>query len=381
MKNLILTVALGVVALTVAGCHKGEHAMPQMPPPTVSVEKPERRQLNEWDEYTGRLEAKETVELRPRVSGLIKSVEFVEGADVKEGTLLFKIDPRSYHATAEGALAEFERAQNKETQMLNERNRAKGLVGSKAISAEDFDSREKAYIESQAAARSAKATLDLANLNVEYTEIKAPISGRIGRALVTKGNFVSGGNTVLTMIVSTSPVYLYVDVDESAALKYRRIFGKGADNDDAEIHIPCWMQLGDETEWKQEGEIDFMDNRVEPSTGTMRVRAVFKNVKGPSLAPGLFARLRVPASKKFDALLVPEMVIGSDQSMKYVMVVDDKGMAQPKPVKLGPAIDGKRIVREGLTGDENVIVNGQAKVRPGMPVAVEKPEPKRTAAN
>jgi len=350
------------------------------PPPTVTVARPEVRELNEWDEYTGRLEAKESVEVRPRVSGIIKTVEFVEGKDVKEGDLLFTIDDEQYRVNVAGAQAEYERAQNRELQTKNERDRAKGLVGTKAISAEDFDTREKAYLEAQAAARSAKAALDLAELNLKYTKVRSHIDGRISRAWVTKGNFVAAGNTMLTSIVSTSPVYLYVDVDEAAALKYQRLFCGGEKADTTNVKIPCMMELGDETVWSHPGEIDFMDNRVDPSTGTLRMRAVFKDIQGPALAPGLFARLRVPGSKKFEALLLPETVIGSDQSMKYVLVVDEKGVAMLRNVKLGSVVDGKRVIREGLTANDNVIVNGQAKVRPGSPVNVEVPESKKTAA-
>jgi RND family efflux transporter MFP subunit len=381
-RKIYIPVLAAALMLALAGCHKKDSAhQGAPPPPVVSVAKPELRDLVEWDEYTGRLEAKEFVELRPRVSGIVKSVEFVEGKDVKEGDLLFTIDDDQYQAAAAGARAEYERAQNHEAQTKNERDRAKGLVATKAISAEDFDTREKAYIEAQAAVRAAKATLDSAELNVKYTKVTSPIDGRISRAWITKGNFVTAGNTMLTSVVSTSPVYLYVDVDEAAALKYQRLFCDGTKSDLSKIKIPCTMQLGSEKVWSHQGEIDFMDNRVDPTTGTLRVRAVFKDIEGPALAPGLFARLRVPGSKQAPTLLVPEDVIGSDQSMKFVFVVDDKGIALPRPVKLGPVVDGKRIVREGLTGQENVIVNGQAKTIPGMPVKIEAPDTKKTAAN
>ena len=368
--------------VALAGCHKKQDAGSHMPPPPgVTVAKPERRELTEWDEYTGRLEAKETVELRPRVSGIMKSVDFTEGKDVKEGDLLFTIDDDQYTAAAAGSQAEFERAQNREVQTKNERDRAKGLVATKAISAEDFDTREKAYIEAQAAVRVAKASYDMAKLNLDYTKVKSPIDGRISRAWITKGNFVTAGQTMLTSVVSTAPIYLYVDVDEASALKYQQLFCAGTGVNLANIKIPCKMQLGDEGQWTHEGEIDFMDNRVDPATGTLRMRAVFKDIKGPALAPGLFARLRVPGSKPAPTLLVPETIIGSDQAMKFVYIVDENGKAQPRTVKLGPSVDGKRIVREGLKGDENVIMEGNAKVMPGFPVAVEPPQGKKTAAN
>ena len=363
----------GVVALaSLVACKPPAPPQMHMPPPNVSVAKPEQRKIVEWDEYTGRLEAKESVEIRARVSGWLDSIHFVEGSEVKEGDLLFTIDPRPYKMSAERAMAEMMRAENRETQTRNEFERVRKLVESRAISEEDFDTRGKAFAEAQAAARAAKAALEMANLDLAFTEVRAPVSGRISRALVTKGNLVSGGMagagaTMLTTIVSTSPVYLYVDVDEAASLRYRRIVSAA----DKAGRIPCEMSVGDEAGWQHKGYVDFIDNRVDPNTGTARARAVFETKDG-LLGPGFFARLRVPRGDEQSALLVPESCIGSDQANRFVFVVNAKGTAEIRLIKPGALIDGMRVIREGLTGDETVIVNGQARVRPGIPVNVER---------
>jgi RND family efflux transporter MFP subunit len=381
MKTHFLSLVLAGVILALAGCKRHEEGKRgEMPPAPVTVAKPERTEVVEWDEYTGRLEAKEMVEIRPRVSGWLESIHFAEGKDVKAGDLLFKIDPRPYRAAAERVEAEYERAQNREKQMKNELGRVKGLVGTKAVSEEDYDTREKSVAEASAAARAAKAALDVAKLDLEFTEVRSPIDGKISRALVTKGNLVTAGmngsgSTLLTTVVSTAPLYLYVDVDEEASLKYRRLFAAGKAAGKIDAHLPCWMALGDEKGWPHEGYIDFVDNRVDPATGTIRARGVFDK-NGVELAPGFFARLRIPGSEKHEVLLVPEDAIGSDQAMKFVYVADAQGRAQRKPVKLGAKIEGKRVVREGLTGDEDVVVNGQARIMfAGAPLKIEALKP------
>jgi len=375
MNTPSLLTAIAAVLLT-AGCKRPAGGPPQMPPPGVTVAKPERREIIEWDEYTGRLEAKEFVDIRARVSGWLEEIHFAEGKDVKTGDLLFTIDPRPYRAAAERAEAEFQRAQSREAQTKNETDRVKRLVATRAVSEEDFDTRAKAYIEAQAAARAAKAAFDMAKLDLEFTEVRAPIAGKISRAMVTKGNLVTAGMngsgaTQLTTLVSIAPLYLYVDVDEASSLKYRRLFAEGKRTSALDSRIPCEMGLGDEDGWPHKGFVDFVDNRVDPATGTIRARGVFEP-DGRQLAPGFFARLRVPGSEKYSALLVPESCIGSDQAMKFVLIIDKAGTAQPRPVKLGASLDGMRVVTEGLTGEEDVIINGQARVRPGMPVKAER---------
>lgn len=378
MKKRIFVMALAASLVVLPGCKKKEAEMGQMPPPAVSVAQPERRDIIEWDEYTGRLEAKESVEIRARVNGWLDKMHFVEGKDVKAGDLLFTIDPRPYKAAVERAQADYDRAQSREAQAKNELDRVRGLVATKAVSEEIFDTREKAYAEAKSALRSAKAALDVAKLDVEFTEVRSPIDGKISRAMVTKGNLVAA-STLLTTVVSTSPIYLYVDVDEAASLRYRRLFAEGKQAA-TDSKVRCQMALGDEEGWPHEGFIDFVDNRVDPATGTIRARGVFEP-KGRELAPGFFARLRLPGSEKYTALFVPDSCIGSDQAMKYVLVVDEKGLAQRRQVKLGPLDGTNRIIREGLKGDERVIVNGQARVfGTNVPVAIE-PAPTKPVAS
>lgn len=375
--------------LAPVGCKKNQQdGGGAPPPPTVTVAKPERREIIDWDEYTGRLQAQETVEIRPRVSGWLDEVHFQEGKSVKKGDLLYSIDPRPYQASFDKASADYERAQNRESQAKNELDRVKGLVASKAVSEEIYDTREKAYADAKSEARAAKAALDMAQLDLDFTKVRAPIDGKISRTLVTKGNLVSGGanagvSTLLTSIVSTSPIYLYVDVDEAASLKYRRLFAEGKRESAIYTRIPCWMALGDEEGWPHEGYVDFVDTTVDPGTGTILCRGVFE-VKNRELAPGFFARARVPGSEKYPALLVPETCIGSDQAMKFVYVVDDQGLAQRRTVKLGAMVDGGlRVVKDGLKGDENVVINGQSRIMGvGVPVTPQTApaEPPKTAA-
>ena len=375
--NLVHT-AIGASALFVLsglmGC-KPKTAAPQMqmPPPIVTIAKPEQQKVTDWDQYTGRLEAKESVEIRPRVSGWLDKIHFTEGSEVKMGDLLFSIDPRPYRLAADRAEAEFARSESRETQTKNEFSRVKQLVETKAISQEDFETRGKAYSEAQSASRAAKAALEIAKLDLEFTQVRAPIAGRIGRALVTQGNLVSAGMagsgaSSLTSIVSISPIYLYVDANEAASLRYRRLF---SESKGAQSRIPCEMGVGDDDAWPHKGYIDFVDNRVDPNTGTVKARAVFE-ASSAGLAPGFYARLRVPASEEKLALLIPETCIGSDQANRFVFIVNPAGMAEVRPVKLGTALNGMRIVRDGLKGDEDVIVNGQARVRPGIPVKAER---------
>jgi membrane fusion protein, multidrug efflux system len=371
MKKLVyFSGAIALIAL--AGCKPPAPPQMQMPPPIVSTAKPELRKVVEWSEYTGRLEARESVEIRARVSGWLDSIHFIEGREVKEGDLLFTIDPRPYKMSAERAAAEMLRAESREIQTKNEFERVKKLVATRAISEEDFETRGKAFTEAQASAQAAKAALEMANLDLAFTEVRAPISGRISRAVVTKGNLVSGGMggsgaTLLTTIVSTTPVYLYVDVDEAASQRYRRLLASAKN----EARIPCEMTVGDESGWPHKGYIDFIDNRVDPNTGTTKARAVFETKDG-LLGPGFFARLRVPRGNEENALLIPESCIGSDQANRFVFIVNPKGIAEIRLVKLGSALDGMRVVREGLNGEDQVIVNGQARVRPGISVNVDR---------
>jgi multidrug efflux system membrane fusion protein len=379
MKTETQILIFAVALLCAAGCKpKSGVAPPQ--PPTVSVVQPVAREVVEWDEYIGRLESPETVEVRARVSGYLDKVHFKEGKEVKKGDLLFTIDRRPYKADLDRAVADYERAQSQTELAKNDADRAQKLILTKAISTEDYDTKVKTYTSAQAAEKSAKATLDLATLNWEFTEIHASVAGRIGRALVTEGNLVSGGvsgagATLLTTLVSLDPLYLYGDADERAILKYRRLSQEGKRVSARDAQIPAEMALADETGFPHKGYMDFVDNRVDPNTGTIRARGVFSNVDH-SLSPGFFARIRIPGSGKYPALLIPDRALGSDQAQKFVYVVNAEKKVEFRAVTIGPMIDGLRVVKEGLKPGEQIIVEGLMRVRPGVVVDAKPPEAK-----
>jgi len=371
-------VGVPLIGLLLAGC--GKHAPNAAPaPPVVSVVQPVSREVIEWDEYIGRLESPETVEVRARVSGYLDKVHFKEGKEVKKGELLFTIDPRPYRAEFERADAEFQRAQSQSELAKNDFERARRLITTKAISEEDLDTRAKNYSTVMAAVRSAKAAADLARLNLEFTEIRAPIDGRISSALVTGGKLVSGspgvGASLLTTIVSLDPLYCYGNADERAILKYIRLSKEGTRESARDREIPAEMGLADEEGFPRRGHMDFVDNRVDPATGTLRARGVFPNADH-RLSPGFFARLRIPGSGKYPALLLPDRALASDQAQKFVYVVNAEKKVEFRPVKLGPIIDGLRVVKEGLKAGELVIVEGLLRVRPGVVVEAKLPETK-----
>ena len=347
-----------------------------MPPPaTVTVAHPVKEKITEWDEFTGRLDAAESVNLYSQVTGYLQGVHFKDGAEVKKGDLLFQLDARPFQATLDQALAQVEQASVKLELTRNEFNRAKSLLDSKAISAEDFDQKSKAVREAEAGLRVTQATAAKAKLDVEYTTIKAPMDGRIGRRLMDAGGLVIGGPmgaTMLASIVSLDPIYAYIDADELTVLRHQRLNRNAAHPTAHEDEIPCEMALADDTGFPHKGVIDFVDNRLDPSTGTIQARARIPNPKPERgqrvLQPGYFARVRVPGNGDSEALLIDDKAVGADQATKIVLVVDDKNIAQPRPVKVGPVINGKRVIREGITEQDRVIVNGMARVRPGMPV-------------
>jgi len=360
-----------VLAIVIAGC---ERKKPQVAaaPPVVSVMQPVQREIVEWDEYIGRLESPETVELRARVSGYLDKVHFKEGKEVKKGDLLFTIDQRPYRAEFDHAEAEYQRASSQTELAKNDAERAKRLIGTKAISEEDYDTKLKTYLAAQATEKSAKATLESARLNLEFTQIRAPISGRISRAAVTEGNLVSSGvagsgATLLTTLVSLDPLYLYGDADERAILKYLQLRREGKRVSARDEQIPAEMGLANETGFPHKGYIDFVDNRVDPTTGTTRARGVFSNADH-SLSPGFFGRIRIPGSGKYPALLIPDRALGSDQAQKFAYVVNGEKKVEFRPVKIGPIVDGLRVVKEGLKPGEQIIVEGLLRVRPGVVV-------------
>src|SRR5947208_651662 len=378
MRYSVAALAI-LFGLLLAGCKKTA-ATTASSAPVVSVIQPVAREVVEWDEYIGRLESPETVEIRARVSGYLDKVHFKEGKEVKKGDLLFTIDRRPYQAEYDHADAEHQRAESQADLAKNDAERATRLIATKAISQEDFDTKTKTYTSALAAVKSAKAAMDSAKLNLEFTEMHAPIDGRASSALVTEGNLVSGGvsgagASLLTTLVSLDPLYCYGSADERAILKYIRLSKEGTRVSARDKEIPVEMALADETGFPHKGYMDFVDNRVDPNTGTLRARGVFTNADH-SLSPGFFARMRIPGSGKYPALLLPDRALGSDQAQKFVYVVNVEKKVEFRPVKIGPMIDGLRVVKEGLKPSEQVIVEGLLRVRPGVVVEAKPLETK-----
>jgi RND family efflux transporter MFP subunit len=348
-----------------------------LPPPKVTVSPPQLATVTNWDEYPGHLDAVEMVEIRPRVAGAIDSIHFQEGTEVKAGDLLFVIDPRPYQADLEHAQAQRQQAETHLDLVREDLKRAESLRGTKAISAEEYDSRSNAVREAEAALAAAKASETTARINLDYTQVKAPISGKIGRRLVTVGNFVQlqgngGSATVLATIVSVNPIYAYFDVEESAFLKYRNSAKVGETNSDGLI---CELALVNEEGFAHRGRVDFFDNQVNPQTGTIRLRAVFDNADR-ALVPGMFANVRVMAGPLEQTLVVPDVAVGSDQGYKYVYVVNAEGIATKRDITTGRAHGPLRAVLKGLTPEDRVIVNGLMMLRPGAKVVIQTPESK-----
>lgn len=362
--------------LLLAACGKppagGGHGGGQMPPAPVTLAPVEQKELVEWEEFTGRVEAVEAVELKPRVSGYITQVHFQAGALVKKGEVLFTIDQRPFETKLRAAKAEVQRAEANAQAMKREFDRVSSLLAAKAIAPEQAETRESMNLQAQAGLEAAKAAEHSAEIEFEHSTVEAPISGRISRTMTTTGNYVTAGTTLLTTIVTVDPVYVYADIDENSLLKLQALQRDKTTFTNGDGRMPVELQLSNEKDYPHHGHVESFDNRLDAGTGSMVLRAEFDNKDG-SLTPGLFARIRLPMTAKYKALLVDEKSILTDQANKYVLGIDESkqpAVSVYKPVTIGPAIDGKRIVRTGLTAGDKIIINGQARLpMPGMPVA------------
>jgi RND family efflux transporter MFP subunit len=329
------------------------------------------KEVNEWDEFTGRLEAVESVEIRPRVSGYITEVRFEHGAIIKKDDLLYVIDPRPYQADFDRAAAEFERTQAELKLSQIELDRAKDLRAKNTISASEFDQRAAAYQGSTAAARAAEAAKNSAALNLEFTQIKSPIDGRVSDARITLGNLVqpgAGPESVLTTVVSVDPIYAKIDADENAVLKYVKLSEEGKRVSARTDRIPAFVELGNETDFPHKGDIDFVDNRLDSSTGTVRARVVLKNWNPALITPGFFVRVRIAGATPYRAALIADRVISSQQGVKYAFVVKPDNTLERRTLETGTIFEGKRIVKRGLKHGEKVVSTRLQLVQAGMPV-------------
>jgi membrane fusion protein, multidrug efflux system len=367
-----LFVAMVLVAHALAGCDGKPAAGSNAPPPPVTVARPLQKTITEWDEYTGRFSAVASVEVRPRVSGFIDSVHFKDGQIVKQGDLLFVIDPRPYKLAVEQSTADVERAKAKLDLATLDVERAEPLVRNQTLTGREFDTRRSAQRDAAAQVTAAEATLNQAKLNLEWTEVRAPIAGRVSDKRVDAGNLISGGQvgaTLLTVIVSIDPIRFVFDGSENDFLHYQRLSQAGGRPSSRDTPNPVWVKLSDENDYKHQGRMDFVDNAVNPKTGTIRARAIFENKDG-LLTPGLFGRLRLYGGEH-DALLVPDSAIASDQSRKIVFTVADDGTVGTKLVELGPIVEGLRVILSGLAATDRIVIDGLQRARPGQKVTPE----------
>ena len=360
-----------IASLFLAGCAQPAAQQGPAADPQVTVAAAVAREVTEWDEFTGRLEAVNTVAIRPRVSGYVSAVRFVEGATVRRGDVLFQIDPRPFQAQVDRLRAELRRARATVARANSERERAVRLSAENAMSREERERRASFADEAAAEVAAVEAGLRAAELDLEFTRVTAPIDGRVSRAIVTEGNLVSSGPgeaTLMTTVVSLDPIYAVFDADEQTFLRYGAV---GWAQDRARRQpMPIQMALAGDEDFPRDGKLNFLDNQIDPETGTIRVRAVFANRDG-ALMPGLFVRLRLPGGGAYRGTLVQDRAVGTDLDKRFVLVVDAGNTVQYRAVTLGPLFDGLRIVKSGVAEGDRVIVNGLQRVRPGMKVQAQ----------
>ena len=372
MTRAILLGSLLLMAQLLIGCDNKPAANAAPPAPPVTVALPLQKSITEWDEYTGRFTAVETVEVRARVSGFIESIHFKEGQLVKQGDLLFIIDPRPYQLTVEQAKADRERAKAKLEIATLDVERATPLVRSQTLTAREFDTRKSTERDAAGQVGAAEAALKQAELNLDWTQVRAPTAGRISDRRVDAGNLITGGQTgatLLTLIVSIDPIHFVFDGSEADFLRYLRLAAAGARPSSRDVENPVSVRLVDEDDYMHHGRMDFVDNVLNTKTGTIRGRAIFDNKDG-LLTPGIFGRLRLFGGER-ETLLVPDSAIASDQSRKIVFTVTDDGTVGTKLIETGPIVDGLRVIRSGLAPTDRIVIDGLQRARPGQKV---KPE-------
>ena len=371
--RIVQMLLLSAGMLTLAACDMSAAPLPPRQEASVKIAQPLQQEVTEWDEYTGRIEAIESVDVRARVGGYLEKVNFKAGARVNKGDLLFVIDPKPFKAQLNYANAELERAETKHELAKNDLARAENLFKAKAISIEEFDARQKGLRETAAAVKSAEANVYTAKLNLDYTDIRAPIGGRIGRELVTAGNLIKDGGegTLLTQIVSTDPVYVYVDADEKSLLKYRRRARQQAQGSADLKGTVVQLAVSDESDFPHQGRLDYIAPQANAATGTVTLRGVFANPE-ELLSPGFFARMRVRGSDPYQAVLLPDRAIGSDQARRFVWVVKPDNQLEYRQITPGVLIGQMRVIRDGVKADDWVVVEGAQKLRPGISVKPER---------
>jgi membrane fusion protein, multidrug efflux system len=372
MSHAIFAAFLLVMANLLAGCDSQQAASSAPPPPPVTVSRPLQKTITEWDEYTGRFTPLASVEVRARVSGFIDTVHFKDGQIVKQGDLLFVIDPRPYRLAVEQSAGDLERAKAKLDIATADVERAIPLARSQTLTERELDTRRSTQRDAAGQVGAAKATLSQAKLNLEWTEVRAPLAGRISDTRVDAGNLISGGQTgatLLTVIVSIDPIRFVFDASESDYLRYVRLRVAGASGPRRDLENPVFVRLADESDFTHPGRMDFVDNVLNPRTGTIRGRAVFDNKDGV-LIPGYFGRLRLFGGEH-EALLVPDSAIASDQASKIVFTVADDGTVGTKRIEIGPIVEGLRVIRSGLAPADRIVIDGVQRARPGAKVKAE----------
>jgi RND family efflux transporter MFP subunit len=363
--------AAGMFSIALAVTRCGRPAPPPTPPPpAVTVSRPLEREVIEWDEYTGRLEAVSSVEVRARVTGLIESAPFKEGTSVKKGDVLFVIDVRPFRADLNAKIADVASARAQVLKTGSDLKRIQEAVKTSAVSERDRDAAQAAFDRANAELAAARAAQEAAQLRVDWCYVLAPIDGRISNKRITEGNLVNGGtgdSTLLTTVVSQDPIYCYATVDEASVLKYAELARQGRRVSARYAQIPTFMGVASERGFPHEGVVDFVDNRIEPGTGTVRGRGVYRNPDG-FLQPGMFARIRIPGSGRYRALLIPDAAVAADQNRRYALAVNDQDVVELRPIKLGALFGELRAIESGVKPGDRIIVNGLQRARPGSKV-------------